>query len=154
MKPKYKHSCYVYRTTSEDIAICIREKVCEVLRCDIHSSCPLGKDKMQQFDVVTCQLILEGCSRREEMFRNGAANLSRLIKPGGHLLLLSVLLSDYYVVHGHTFPGLNVDSSFVKSVFESTGFEETTFHVDAEGLNHDSCVTEHPYIMHTVKHVQ
>lgn len=146
-----KHSCYdkPSRITSEDIERRIREKVCEVLPCDIHSSYPLGE--MQEFDVVTCQLVLEGCSRTKEMYRNAASNLSRLVKQGGHLFLLSVLYSDYYIVQGHQFPVLNVDTNFVKSVFESTGFGEITFHVCEEAINHDSCVTKCLYTMHAVK---
>ena len=107
--------------------------MCEVLPCDVHSSYPLGEEKMQQFDVVTCQLVLQGCCRTKEMYKAAALNLSRLVKPGGRLVILSTLEAEYYMVGNHKISVLTVDTTFLESVFEAIGFNNICFHI-CEGV--------------------
>ena len=136
---------------SADIACRIREKVCEVLPCDMYSSYPLGKEIIHQFDVVTCQLILESCCRTKEMYKTAATNLSRLVKPGGRLVMQSVLGSEHYMVQNHKMPTLPVDITFVESVFKSNGFKNIAFHICEAAYSAAIAVNKGIYIMHALK---
>lgn len=82
----------------------LRRAIKSVVACDILKSPPLPHEFMQEYDVVTSTLCLEAACQSLEEYRAAIAKMYRLVKPGGHVVILSPELGDKV----HTAEGVDV----------------------------------------------
>ncbi|KAM4692546.1 phenylethanolamine N-methyltransferase [Rhinophrynus dorsalis] len=76
----------------------LRERVKRVLPVDIHQPNPLGKEiGTGTVDALVSSFCLEACSPSMEAFLKALGNVTTLLKPGGHLLLIGALEESYYL---------------------------------------------------------
>ncbi|XP_075071442.1 phenylethanolamine N-methyltransferase [Mixophyes fleayi] len=75
-----------------------RERVTRVIPVDIHQSCPLGKELVSgSVDCLVSSFCLEACSPDLEAFQKALENITGILKPQGHLLLIGALEESYYL---------------------------------------------------------
>lgn len=113
----------------EEKAEKLRSKVKEVLRCDVLKKNPFDPLTLTPVDCVMSCLCLEVCCKDMDSFYNALTNLKALIKPGGHLLLLSMLNGCYYSVGDKFFSSLPITKEGLEKALKDAGYEilETKF---------------------------
>ena len=85
----------------------LRSKISQVIPCDIRENNPIELKEPTLFDVVGSSLCLEAVMESEAAYREAILKLSKLLKPGGHLVMAGVLGQSFYRVGDgkfYTFP--------------------------------------------------
>jgi cyclopropane fatty-acyl-phospholipid synthase-like methyltransferase len=148
--------CFI-SATGADIEQRLRTKVKDVLSCDIHLANPLHPHPPEQFDVIVAFLVMEASCPTEASYKQAAKNVTSLLKPGGRVILLSVLYNQGYTFNQHVYDNLYVTQEFVKEAFEDAGIENITFKTRRNVLdNKDQLVSASSshaclYFMHGMK---
>ncbi|XP_069802519.1 nicotinamide N-methyltransferase-like [Dendropsophus ebraccatus] len=101
----------------------LRSKVKEVLKCDALKRNPYHPVVLQPADCLLTCLCLEAPCEDVKSFCNVLKNFKDLIKPGGHLLILSVLKSSFYYVGDKYFTTMCATREEIEEAFKEAGYE-------------------------------
>ncbi|XP_018427130.1 PREDICTED: nicotinamide N-methyltransferase-like [Nanorana parkeri] len=101
----------------------LRRMVTKVLKCDALKENPYDPVKMPQADCLISCLCLEAACKDVESFTNVLRNFKSLIKPGGHIVLQSVLNCTYYFVGQNKFFCLPISRKELEAAFKEAGYE-------------------------------
>ena len=110
---------------TDDIEKRLREKIKDVIPCDIHQEKPLGKDLNDQskFDLVMTLFCITVTAKNMDDYSRALNRIGTLIKPGGYLLIVDSLKQSFYVAGGVKLPSLPLDESVVKQGLAKANFE-------------------------------
>ncbi|OWF56784.1 Indolethylamine N-methyltransferase [Mizuhopecten yessoensis] len=131
----------------------IKEKVRHVLPIDVTLSDPLGSGcDVNQFDIITSSLCLEAAAQTLDQYRSNAANVSSLLKSGGHFILNGVLEQTWYRIGEAKFSCVKLTRDDIKSTFVSCGFNIQLFDDVKFKSKEDEYSDFHGYfVMHAIK---
>ncbi|XP_074704748.1 nicotinamide N-methyltransferase [Strix aluco] len=101
----------------------VRKKVRQVLKCDVTRANPTEPVSLPPADCLLSTLCLEGACKDLATFRSALRNLGALVKPGGHLVLLTVLRETYYAFSNQVFSCLYLERSDVEEAVGAAGFD-------------------------------
>ncbi|XP_063799298.1 nicotinamide N-methyltransferase-like isoform X2 [Pseudophryne corroboree] len=101
----------------------LRRKVTKVLQCDALKKNPYDPEVMPEADCLLSCLCLEGPCKDPEAFCNTLKSFYDLLKPGGHLIILSVLNGTFYFVGQKKFSCLSLTREDLERAFKKAGFE-------------------------------
>ncbi|XP_009862556.1 PREDICTED: nicotinamide N-methyltransferase [Apaloderma vittatum] len=101
----------------------VRKKVKRVLKCDVTKANPVEPLSLPPADCVISTLCLEAACRDVAAFRSALRNISALVKPGGHLVMVTVLQETYYAFNKQVFSCLYLERNAVEEAVEGAGFE-------------------------------
>ncbi|XP_075694883.1 nicotinamide N-methyltransferase-like [Rhinoderma darwinii] len=110
------------RESSEEKAEKLRSKVTEVLKCDVMKRNPYDPVVLPPVDCLLCCLWLECACPDMKSYCNVLKNFKNLIKPGGHLLILSVMNGTFYHVGEKYFRPLTTRKDDVEMAFIEAGY--------------------------------
>nr|XP_033775259.1 indolethylamine N-methyltransferase-like [Geotrypetes seraphini] len=99
----------------------LRRKVTQVLPCDVTKKNPLDPLVLPQADCLLTFLCLEAASKDLDTYGQAVKNITSMVKPGGHLVLLVVLKETYYMVGQHKFSCLYLEKQHVEKAIEEAG---------------------------------
>ena len=105
----------------------LRKKITHILPCDIALEDPVEwpstwTSQLGSFDVVTTSLCLETAVKSEIDYRNAIAKLKRYLKPGGFLVMYSVIGETFYYVGKEKFYCLFVSENQIQEILCQEGF--------------------------------
>ena len=103
----------------------VRRLVKAVVHCDLTQDPPIERGYDQQYDVVMSSLCIDAVARTREEYAQGMNKLSKLVKPGGTLLILGAEVrgeDGFYVVGEEKFRGFGVASDFAAKAITNAGF--------------------------------
>ncbi|NWQ64618.1 NNMT methyltransferase, partial [Neopipo cinnamomea] len=103
----------------------VRKKVKQVLKCDVTKANPTGPVSLPPADCIVSTLCLEGACKDLPTFRSALRNIGTLVKPGGHLVLVTALRETYYAFNKQVFSCLYLEKHEVEAAVEAAGFEVT-----------------------------
>ncbi|NXA04842.1 NNMT methyltransferase, partial [Sapayoa aenigma] len=101
----------------------LRKKVKQVLKCDVTKANPTDPVSLPPADCIVSTLCLEGACKDLPTFRSALRNIGTLVKPGGHLVMLTVLEETYYAFNEQVFSCLHLEKHEVEEAVEAAGFE-------------------------------
>ncbi|KAM4651558.1 indolethylamine N-methyltransferase-like [Discoglossus pictus] len=101
----------------------LRRTVQQVLNCDVTKNNPLEPHVLPPADCVLSCLCLEAPCKDIDEFRNTLKNLKNLIKPGGHLIVLSVLNCTFWYSGKTCFSSVKINKESMEKVFIEAGYE-------------------------------
>ncbi|NWI39073.1 NNMT methyltransferase, partial [Picathartes gymnocephalus] len=101
----------------------LRKKVKQVLKCDVTKANPTGPVSLPPADCIVSTLCLEAACKDLATFRSALRNISTLLKPGGHLVMLTVLGETYYIFNKKVFSCLCLQKHEVEEAVVAAGFE-------------------------------
>ncbi|KAM4622471.1 phenylethanolamine N-methyltransferase [Discoglossus pictus] len=106
----------------------LRQRVTRVLPVDIHQPCPLGKEVASgSVDALVSSFCLEACSPDRESFNQALKNITRLLKPGGHFLLIGALEESYYLAGEARLSVVPVTEADVRLALSEAGYKIRDF---------------------------
>ncbi|KAM3922655.1 nicotinamide N-methyltransferase-like [Leptodactylus fuscus] len=100
----------------------LRSKVKEVLICDALKRNPYDPVIVPPVDCLLCCLCLETPCRNMTSYCNVLKNFQDLIKPGGHLMILSALNGTYYHVGTKRFSAMSTKKEDLEMAFKEAGY--------------------------------
>ncbi|XP_069470322.1 nicotinamide N-methyltransferase-like [Ambystoma mexicanum] len=107
----------------------LRQRVKEILKCDVTQSQPLESSLPLSADCLLSSLCLEAACKDHDTYRRAIKNISTLLKPGGHLVMMGALEDTYYTVGDHRFSVLFYDAGFVRNALTGAGYIIKDFQV-------------------------
>ncbi|CAJ0940355.1 unnamed protein product [Ranitomeya imitator] len=124
----------------------LRDTVKKTMKCDVLNDNPLEPLMLPQVDCVMSLCCLECACCDLDTYRNVLKNVSSLLKPGGHLIIMEVLNCSTYLSGGKRFSCLVLTEEFMRSAITETGYEIVDLEViprkydkdQYELCNHDS----------------
>lgn len=107
----------------------LRRKVTKVLKCDALAEKPYDPVPMPQADCLISCLCLEAPCKDLEAFTNILKKFKELLKPGGHIIIQSVLNCTFYYVGKKCFSCLCLTKDDLEKAFIEAGYEIVKFKV-------------------------
>ncbi|XP_056400772.1 nicotinamide N-methyltransferase-like isoform X3 [Hyla sarda] len=101
----------------------LREKIKQVLMCDVSKNNPLAPHEVPGADCLTTTVCLEAACRSYDSYATALKNLSHLLKPKGTLLMAGDLGANYYEVGSNKVFSLPVNEKFLKKAISESGYE-------------------------------
>ncbi|XP_075579405.1 nicotinamide N-methyltransferase [Pelecanus crispus] len=101
----------------------LRRKVKQVLKCDVTKANPTDPVSLPPADCIVSTLCLEAACKDLATFRSALRNIGALVKPGGHLVMLTVLQETYYGFNKQVFSCLYLEKEAVEEAVEGAGFD-------------------------------
>lgn len=101
----------------------LRKKVKQVLKCDVTKANPTEPVSLPPADCIVSTLCLEAACKDLATFRSALRNVGALVKPGGHLVMVTVLQETYYAFNNQVFSCLRLDKNMVEEAVEGAGFD-------------------------------
>ncbi|XP_073511380.1 indolethylamine N-methyltransferase-like isoform X2 [Phyllobates terribilis] len=100
----------------------LRRKVTKVLKCDALAEKPYDPVPMPEADCLISCLCLEAPCKDLEAFTNALKKFKELLKPGGHILIQSVLNCTFYHVGEKWFSSLSLTKDDLEKAFTEAGY--------------------------------
>ncbi|CAI9616957.1 unnamed protein product, partial [Staurois parvus] len=100
----------------------LRSRIQKVLKCDVTKTNPLDPTEVPLADCLITSLCLETACKDLEAYRCSIQNITRLLKPGGHLVLIGALGNTYYMVQQKAFFCLSLDEDVVRGAIIQAGY--------------------------------
>nr|WKR38372.1 putative N-methyltransferase [Rhinella marina] len=101
----------------------LRRKVTKVLKCDALAEKPFDDVPMPEADCLISCLCLENPCQDQEAYINILKKLKELLKPGGHIIIQSILNCSYYHIGNSCFSHLSLSKDDVEKSFKEAGYE-------------------------------
>ncbi|NXV14945.1 NNMT methyltransferase, partial [Cepphus grylle] len=101
----------------------LRKKVRQVLKCDVTKANPTEPVSLPPADCIVSTLCLEAACKDFATFRSALRNIGALVKPGGHLVMVTVLRETYYAFNNQVFSCLRLEKDVVEEAVEGAGFD-------------------------------
>ncbi|XP_069804623.1 nicotinamide N-methyltransferase-like [Dendropsophus ebraccatus] len=111
------------RETCEEKAEKLRSKVTEVLKCDALKKNPYDPVVVPPADCLLSCLCLEAPCKDIKSYCNVLKNFQDLIKPGGHLLILSAMNCTFYYVGQKYFSSMTTRKEELEMAFKEAGYQ-------------------------------
>ncbi|XP_077106058.1 nicotinamide N-methyltransferase-like isoform X2 [Ranitomeya variabilis] len=101
----------------------LRSKVKEVLKCDALKRNPYDPVVVPPVDCLLSCLCLEVACKDIKSFCEVLKNFKDLIKPGGHIVLISALNATYYHVGKTYFGSMSTKKEELEAAFKEAGYQ-------------------------------
>ncbi|KAM5163609.1 indolethylamine N-methyltransferase-like [Mantella aurantiaca] len=99
----------------------LKSSIKQILKCDFEEENITSPVELPLADCVLCVFILNAICKNEDEYMRNLEKILKLLKPGGQLLLFSVLDATYLTVGGERFHGFTHDEDFVKNILSKLG---------------------------------
>ncbi|KAL0994884.1 hypothetical protein UPYG_G00128740 [Umbra pygmaea] len=113
--------------TPQIITDTLRQKVKQVLKCDICLENPFHPVTVPPADCVISSLCLEAACKDRESYRRSLSSMVGLLKPGGVLVLVGDLEESYYMVGEQRFACVNLSQEFIRTTLSELGLDVEEF---------------------------
>ncbi|KAM5163573.1 indolethylamine N-methyltransferase-like [Mantella aurantiaca] len=99
----------------------LKSSIKQILKCDFEEENITSPVELPLADCIISGWILEAICKNEEEYMRNLEKIIKLLKNGGHLLLISATHVTYFTVGGERFYGFTHDEAFVKNAFSKLG---------------------------------
>ncbi|CAM2108839.1 phenylethanolamine N-methyltransferase [Caretta caretta] len=105
----------------------LRGKLRQILPIDVHQPEPLGSQVGQPADALVSTFCLEAVSPDRPSFERALSNVTTLLKPGGHFLLIGALEESFYLAGEAKLSVVPVSEADVKEALSKSGYHIHNF---------------------------
>lgn len=105
----------------------LRGKLRQILPIDVHQPEPLGSQVCQPADALVSTFCLEAVSPDRPSFERALSNVTTLLKPGGHFLLIGALEESFYLAGEAKLSVVPVSEADVKEALSKSGYHIHNF---------------------------
>ncbi|XP_053219059.1 phenylethanolamine N-methyltransferase [Podarcis raffonei] len=105
----------------------LKKKLRRILPIDVHQAKPLGSSLSQPADALVSAFCLEAVSPDRPSFDRALRNVTTLLKPGGHFLMIGALDESFYLAGEAKLSVVPVSEADVKESFAKSGYRTHNF---------------------------
>lgn len=121
-------STFCYREPWKEKEQRLKKKLIKILPIDVHQPNPLGFALSQPADALVSAFCLEAVSPDRPSFDQALRNVTTLLKPGGHFLMIGALEESFYLAGEAKLSVVPVREADVKESFARSGYRVHSFH--------------------------
>ena len=147
---QWTHCTFEQRTPSQ-VAQQLRQRVKQVLKCDVRLENPFHPVTVEPADCIVTSLCLEAACKDLETYRCSLRNIASLLRPGGLLVMVGVLGETYYVVGGQRFSCLDLSQATIEGILKELGFSVTEFNVRSAPNPENNTVADNSAVFHLMR---
>ncbi|XP_056397739.1 nicotinamide N-methyltransferase-like [Hyla sarda] len=100
----------------------VRSTVPHVMKCDLEKENMTDPIDLPPADCIISVLLLDSICKDQDDYRRYLRKFSKILKPGGHLMLIGCLEMTYYTVEKDKFHGFTYDEDFARKALAGEGF--------------------------------
>ncbi|KAG8568491.1 hypothetical protein GDO81_014021 [Engystomops pustulosus] len=100
----------------------VRSALQHVVKCNLNKENITEPIDLPPADCIVTAVLLDAISKDQDDYVRYFRKFSKLLKPGGHLILFGVIDATYYTVGGHKFHYFRYDVAFARKVLVGEGF--------------------------------
>ncbi|KAM5164975.1 indolethylamine N-methyltransferase-like [Mantella aurantiaca] len=100
---------------------CLKSSIKQIVKCDFEQENITSPVELPLTDCVLIFLIMNVINKNEDEYMRNLEKISKLLKPGGQLLLISVIDATYFIAGGERFQFFKHDEAFVKNALSKLG---------------------------------
>uniref|UniRef100_A0A8C5QXV0 Phenylethanolamine N-methyltransferase n=1 Tax=Leptobrachium leishanense TaxID=445787 RepID=A0A8C5QXV0_9ANUR len=101
----------------------LRERVSRVIPVNVHQPCPLGTELAPgTVDALVSSFCLEACSPDYPAFVKALQNITGLLKPGGHVLMIGALEESYFLAGEAKLSVASFTEEMTRKAFQDMGY--------------------------------
>ncbi|XP_065273278.1 nicotinamide N-methyltransferase-like [Emys orbicularis] len=126
----------------------LRRTVKQVLECDVSKFNPLTFASLPPADCLLLCYCFELSCNDLSSYRSALKNVSSLLKPGGHLLMLTTMKCNYYMIGQHKVPCLFLEKEVLEKAVKEAGYDILKFEVTP--ICYPASLVEHEGISYLV----
>ncbi|XP_060111240.1 phenylethanolamine N-methyltransferase [Heteronotia binoei] len=105
----------------------LKKKLKKIFPIDVHQPNPLGSLLGQPADALVSSFCLEAVSPDRQSFDRALQNVTTLLKPGGHFLMIGALEESYYLAGEAKLRVVPVKEADVREAFAKSGYHIRNF---------------------------
>ncbi|XP_073513321.1 nicotinamide N-methyltransferase-like [Phyllobates terribilis] len=117
----------------------VRSALQHVLKCNLEKENIMDPMVLPPADCIISAWLLDVISKDGDDYMRKLRNFSKLLTPGGHLILFGDLDTTYYKVGKDTFHMFNYDEDFVRKALTEEGFIIDFCNTKARTVVNDLC---------------
>uniref|UniRef100_A0A8C4YHX9 Nicotinamide N-methyltransferase n=1 Tax=Gopherus evgoodei TaxID=1825980 RepID=A0A8C4YHX9_9SAUR len=126
----------------------LRRTVKQVLECDVTKFNPVTFASLPPADCLLLSQYLGAICKDLSTYRAALKNVSSLLKPGGHLLMVITMKCSHFVTDQNKFPCLFLEKECLEEAVKEAGFDILAFEVTP--ICYPSSLIEHEGISYLV----
>ncbi|KAM4015579.1 indolethylamine N-methyltransferase-like [Anomaloglossus baeobatrachus] len=100
----------------------VRSALNHVVKCDLEKENMMDPIVLPQADCIISAWLLDVISKDHDDYMRYIRKFSKLLKPGGHIILFGDLDTTFYMIGKDKFHLLNYDEEFARKALETEGF--------------------------------
>ncbi|KAM5163643.1 indolethylamine N-methyltransferase-like [Mantella aurantiaca] len=100
---------------------CLKSSIKQILKCDFEEENITSPVELPLADCVLLVLIMNVINKNEDEYMRNLEKILKLLKPGGCLLLVSVIDATYFIAGGERFHMFTHDETFVRNSLSKLG---------------------------------
>ncbi len=98
----------------------LRQKIVDIRQIDIRHP-QLPSEPQREYDIVSSHFVAESITANHKEWQQHVENIANFVKPGGNLLLSSIIQATKYRVGHHYFPAIAISSEQIKAELQHRG---------------------------------
>ncbi|XP_056398630.1 nicotinamide N-methyltransferase-like [Hyla sarda] len=111
-----------YSDQSQDKEGKLRSTIPHVVKCDLEKENMTDPIDLPPADCIISAWLLDIICKDQDDYRRYLRKFSKLLKPGGHMILIGILHMTYYTVGKDKFHGFPYDEDFARKALVGEGF--------------------------------
>ncbi|XP_077105835.1 nicotinamide N-methyltransferase-like [Ranitomeya variabilis] len=100
----------------------VRSALQHVVKCNLEKENMMDPIVLPPADCIISTFLLDVVSKDQNDYVRYLRKFSRLLKPGGHIILIGCLDMTYYTIGKHKFHAVNYDEDFARKALVGEGF--------------------------------
>ncbi|KAI4882076.1 hypothetical protein NFI96_028323 [Prochilodus magdalenae] len=147
-KPVIQYVCNMEGKSPSEVEAKVRQRVKQVLKCDVRLENPFHPHTLKQADCVITSLCLEAACRNMPEYKKALAGLNTLLRPGGVLVMVGVLGESFYYVNQTRFSCLQLSRESIEAELLDLGFTIQEFNVFSSPNLESNTVSDYKAVFH------
>lgn len=136
--------------SSSDVEMKLRQRVKQVLKCDVLAETPFHPEHIEPGECVITSLCLEAACKDLQLYRDALCGVTKLLRPGGALVMVGVLGETFYCVDKIRYSCLQLSKANVEDVLRSLDFTVQEFNILPAEDREDNKVSDFEAVFYLV----
>ncbi|KAF7689576.1 nicotinamide N-methyltransferase [Silurus meridionalis] len=128
-KPIFEYFCAKDGSSSSDLEVKLRQRVKQVLKCNVLAENPFHPECVEPADCVITSLCLEAACKDHQSYRDAVGRVANLLRPGGALVMIGVLGETFYSVNKTRFSCLSLSKANIEDVLRNLDVTVQEFNI-------------------------
>ncbi|KAI7797481.1 nicotinamide N-methyltransferase [Triplophysa rosa] len=147
-KPVLQHVCEMEGKSLSDLEAALKQRVKKVLKCDVRLENPFYPHTLEPADCVVTSLCLEAACKDIPSYCRALDGLTKLLRPGGLLVMIGVLGETFYKVNEQRFSCLRLNKHDIEEALQSSGLSLHEFNILPAEDREDNSVSDFEAVFH------
>ncbi|KAK2908884.1 hypothetical protein QQF64_001120 [Cirrhinus molitorella] len=149
-KPLLQYVCELEGKSPSELEATLKQRIKKVLNCDVRLENPFCPHTLEPADCVITSLCLEAACKDIQIYCRALRGLTKLLRPGGLLVMIGVLGESFYKVDNQLFSCLRLSQDNIKEALSDLGLSIHEFTILPAEDRENNSVSDFEAVFHLV----